>query len=454
MNRHLLLTGAALAIAVTAVQPIAAQGGAAAPGVSQGTPNISSPGGPAQDGQSSGPLGAAYDIWMTHTPGVTDVLGADHNSAAAKEFGETLVDGNEPARKLAAKLSGLASDPKMSPGLRKEGLAAAKDIREGIETQKQAGGAFQTLSKMLEVIDLTSTLAKAAAYASERDATGAANVLFKESAKKLLEGAGMLGMSWLPGGQLLGTLAGEKIYEDHVEKELDRREQEVREAEYKDRYLNKPWLPVNQVMDERGNVRTVDADMYVDKETGLIKRRTPEMQAAYEEGMKTRWLDGKRWMGVMQDLASGKIDQARYDELRESYRQRDPLKPWNPDAADPLGAGRFAGSYVGRFSGGGSGSVRFTISGNSVSGTLSGVCSQHPCIGDPVSGSFSGTVSDLGMITTKLSGRFTVKQAFIGNIGFSGSLNGVVDRTGGAGEWSGRNKYGNPTGKWSATRSR
>ena len=65
MNRHLLLTGAALAIAVTAVQPIAAQGGAAAPGVSQGTPNISSPGGPAQDGQSSGPLGAAYDIWMT-----------------------------------------------------------------------------------------------------------------------------------------------------------------------------------------------------------------------------------------------------------------------------------------------------------------------------------------------------------------------------------------------------
>lgn len=454
MSRKPLFAGMALAALAFAIQPIAAQIGQSAQGVSQGTPNISSPGGPSQDALAPGPIGTIYDIWMTHTPTVTEVISADRNSAAAGEFGATLSAGDEGANKLARRLSGLASNPKMSPELRKEGLAAAKDIRQGLETQKKVGGAFETLSKLLEVIDLTSTLSKAAAYASERDATGAANVLFKESAKKLLQGIGMAAMSWLPGGQIIGTMAGDKIFEDHVEKELERREQEVRDAEYAARYLNKPWLPVNQIMDERGNVRTIDADMYFDKESGLIKRRTPEAQAAYEDGMKTRWLDGKRWADVMQDLANGKIDQARYDDLRESYRNRPPGRPWDPDAADPLGAGRFAGTYTGRFSGGGSGSLRFTISGTSVSGTLSGVCSTHPCIGDPVSGSFSGTVSDLGMIRTSLKGNFTIKQAIIGNVSFSGSLNGVVDRTGGAGEWSGRNKWGNPTGSWSATRSR
>ena len=450
MNRALLLASAALAGAALIIQPLGAQPGSGQVSgqVSQGTLAL-----PNQGGGPSFP-GIAVDIWLTHTPAITEVLGADRNSAAVGEFGEALSNGHEAGSKMIKRLEGLASNPGMSPELRKEGLQTAKDMRQNIETQKSVGGRFETLAKLMEVIDLTSTLSKAAAYASERDATGAANVLFKEAAKKLLQGIGMAGMSWMPGGQLLGTMAGEKIFEDHIEKEMERREQEVREAEYKERYLNKPWLPVNQIMDERGNVRTIDADMYFDKDSGLIRRRTPEQQALYEEGMKVRWQDSKRWVGVMQQLADGKIDQARYDELRENYARRDPTRPWDPDAADPLGAGRFAGTYTGRFSGGGSGSIRFTISGTSVSGTLSGVCSKYPCVGDPVSGSFSGTVSDLGMIRTTLNGTFSVKQEFVGNISFSGSLNGVVDRTGGAGGWSGRNKWGNPTGSWSATRSR
>ena len=58
MNRQWLLASAALAIAAAAVQPIGAQGGASAPGVSQGTPNISSPGGPAQDAAATPARGA------------------------------------------------------------------------------------------------------------------------------------------------------------------------------------------------------------------------------------------------------------------------------------------------------------------------------------------------------------------------------------------------------------
>lgn len=452
MNRPMLLAGAALALsgialAGIAAAPLAAQSSAGTPQVSQGTANL----GPQSPQDPASLLG---DLWMTHTPGATEVISADHNSAAASEFGKALIEGNGAEAQLRRRLAQLASDPRMSPGLRKEGLDAAKDLKTTIANNEKWGGRFETLGKLLEVIDITSTLAKAAGYAAERDATGAANVLFKELSKKLLEGIGMAGLSWIPGGQVLGTVAGEQIYEGYVEKELEKRENEVRAAEYAEKYLNKPWLPVNQVMDDRGNVRTIDADMYIDKETGQIKRRTPEQQALYEEGMKTRWLDGNRWAGVMRDLAEGKIDQARYDELRENYANRDPSRPWNPDAADPLGAGRFAGSYVGRFSGGGAGTIRFTISGTSVSGSLSGVCTKNPCINDAVSGTFNGSVSDLGMIRTSLNGAIDSSTGFKGHFPFSGSLDGVVDRTGGAGQWVGHNKYGSPAGSWQATRSR
>ena len=102
---------------------------------------------------------------------------------------------------------------------------------------------------------------------------------------------------------------------------------------------------------------------------------------------------------------------------------------------------------------GGASSVPRMRTSVAVSGTVSGVCSKNPCQGDPVHGSFTGTVSEMGMIKTHLTGSFDIKDPLIGPLGFSGSLNGMVDRTGGAGDWSGHNKYGDPAGKWHAARS-
>lgn len=446
MNRKLLLAGAMLVLTPLALQPIAAQ-------VSQGTQNIGTPGGPAQDAAAPDPLSSLYEGWMKHTPTVTEVISADHNGAAISDMADALKSGDPQKEALIKQLSKLTYDSRMPADKAKEGVQTMQGLRQDIKDQKALGGKLDMLTKVLDAIDLTSTLAKAAGYAAEKDATGAANTLFKEMTKKLMEAGASLGLSWIPGGQLAGTLAAEGAFEEYVEKELDKREAAVREAEYKEKYLGKPWLPANEVMDDHGNVRTLDPDMYVEKGTGLVKRRSPEEQKLYEEGMHNRWLDGQRWGRIMQDLANGKIDQAKYDELRDDYANRDPNKPWNPDAADPLGAGRFAGTYTGRFSGGGSGSVHFTITGKSVTGTISGVCTKNPCQGDPVHGSFEGSVSDLGMVSTHLTGSFDIKDALIGPLGFSGTLNGVVDRTGGAGEWSGHNKYGDPAGKWSATRN-
>ncbi len=446
MNRKLLLAGAMLALTLIALQPIAAQ-------VSQGTQNIGTPGGPAQDAQVPDPLSSLYNGWMDHTPTVTEVISADHNGAAIGDMAKALQGGDPQKQALIKQLTKLTYDPKMSPELAKEGRETMQGLRQDIKDQQARGAKLDTLSKVLDMIDLTSTLAKASGYAAEGDATGAANTLFKELTKKLLEGAGTLALGWIPGGQLVGTLAGEQAFEGYIEKELDKREQAVRDAEYRDKYLGKPWLPVNQVMDDHGNVHNLEPDMYFDKATGLIKRRSPDEQALYEEGMHNKFLDGQRWNRIVQDLANGKIDRARYDELRESYANRDPNRPWNPDAAEPLGAGRFAGSYSGSFSGGGSGSIHFTIEGTAVSGTVSGVCSKNPCQGDPVHGSFTGTVSEMGLIKTHLTGSFDISDPLIGPLGFSGSLNGMVDRTGGAGDWSGHNKYGDPSGKWHAVRN-
>ncbi len=119
--------------------------------------------------------------------------------------------------------------------------------------------------------------------------------------------------------------------------------------------------------------------------------------------MRIRWLDGKQWGQIVKDLAGGKITAARYDELR------DPNKPWDPNAAGPLGAGRFAGS-------------------------------------------FRGTVSDLRVMRTTLTGRFTDPSEWVGPLSFAGSLDGMLDGKSAGGEWSARNKYGTPAGQWTAAK--
>jgi hypothetical protein len=90
-----------------------------------------------------------------------------------------------------------------------------------------------------------------------------------------------------------------------------------------------------------------------------------------------------------------------------------------------------------------------------VTGTLSGVCTTAPCQADPVSRSFNGSISDKGEIATQLSGSFNIKSGFIGVVTFGGVLNGKADGEGGAqGLWAGRNKWGTPTGSWSASKFR
>jgi hypothetical protein len=408
--------------------------------ISEGTAQLGS--------QGTDPSG----LYWHGVPAATDAAthdwiggGLDDYAKAAKQDQATLLASARDLRQRAA-------NPKMLPSLKAEGLAeAGAEEAQAAGAAKQAGF-VQKIGKVLEIIDIVSTTSKASAYAAEGDFSGATNILVKETAKKLMEGAAMAGLSWLPGGQLIGALAGEKAFEGNVEPILDANEKAVRDQEYADKYSNKPWLKPNEIIDTSGRMRVLPPDMYIEKGTGLIRRRSPEDQKAYENEQRTTWLDNQKWVAIVQDLADGKINQARYDELRESFRNRDITQPWDPNAPALFGAARFAGTYSGRFSGGGTGSIHFTVDGHSVSGTLSGVCTTPPCENDPVSGSFHGSITDNGVITTSLTGHFNIEDKLIGPLGFAGSLNGDVLGRSAKGEWDGKNKYGKPSGSWLASR--
>ena len=109
-----------------------------------------------------------------------------------------------------------------------------------------------------------------------------------------------------------------------------------------------------------------------------------------------------------------------------------------------------------------SGHIQFTVSGNSLQGTVNGQWAQAP--GDEsnlteeekeanreaesgtFSGSFGGAVtSDSGSFDTNLAGK-------IGDYEFSGHIRGSIQGNDASGTWDATNQYGNSSGTWYASR--
>ena len=117
-----------------------------------------------------------------------------------------------------------------------------------------------------------------------------------------------------------------------------------------------------------------------------------------------------------------------------------------------LASGGFEGTYIGQFTGGGQGRIRFIVKGTSVTGSISGSCLADPCGVDPMVGTFSGTIDKEGRITTNLTGTLTDSSGKLGSFGFTGSINGTVNGNTASGDWNGKNAWGAPHGSWTATR--
>jgi len=108
--------------------------------------------------------------------------------------------------------------------------------------------------------------------------------------------------------------------------------------------------------------------------------------------------------------------------------------------------GAMDGTYTGRASGGGSGTLKLSIQGGKVVGTVTGASE-----GDGFNASFSGSVTPYGLIQTTLRGTLVDASVSEGGVyRFSGTLIGRLDRGRISGTWTAHNEYGDRKGVWQA----
>lgn len=389
---------------------------------------------------TSPPLGQIIeDAYLNDVPIVTDFVTLDSNGAVLDVVEGRMLKVGENNKETRKAILNLTRNKKLSDTLRNEGLEEADRLLKESKDLADDAKFVKKVNKVLNIINIVAVGAKTFAYIVEGDFTGATGVVLQEGTKKAMEAGGTA-----LAGPLVGTVTGEAIFTVYVKDELEAREDAVRNREFAEKYLNKPWLTPTLVMDEKGRVRELEPDMYVEKGTGMIRRRSPEEQAAFEAGQKIRWKDARTWNKIIKDFAEGKISKERYDELLEAYRNRDPLVEWDPDATPS--ASLYSGSYAGRFSGGAAGSVRFSVKNGNVSGTMSGTCKVSVCSGEAISASFSGSVNAQGLLKARMTGKV------VGNDygTFGGSFEGLLTEDGGSGGWTGMNEYGGGDGRWSA----
>ncbi|NLZ11655.1 MAG: hypothetical protein GX086_10035 [Alcaligenaceae bacterium] len=75
-------------------------------------------------------------------------------------------------------------------------------------------------------------------------------------------------------------------------------------------------------MDDKGNVRDLEFDEYVDSNTGNIRRRSAEDQEKFERAEKEAWSKRKDWERVKKDYKAGKISD---EALNMAYQTQDPF---------------------------------------------------------------------------------------------------------------------------------
>ncbi|NML75217.1 hypothetical protein HHL25_13875 [Rhizobium sp. S-51] len=134
---------------------------------------------------------------------------------------------------------------------------------------------------------------------------------------------------------------------------------------------------------------------------------------------------------------------AKFEEYRTNVAGHSGLTV-EPQAA----TADLAGQYSGRISGQASGSMSLVVSGASVSGSISGAFE-----GDAFTARFSGSLNGDGSFTAPTTGVLQGKlYKEVKPYPFNGTVSGRVDGRSGAGQWSGRNKWGGGSGSWQVTK--
>ena len=257
---------------------------------------------------------------------------------------EARKSGYEGLRALERRLQA-TDNPKLQDALDNARTKIQGEIESYDKSAAKAASQGNFLAKLgnaLDILDFVSVSAQAAGYLAEGDSAGAAGVVVNDIAKKSSEGAGSLLTSWIPGGPVFGSWAGSALYESHIKPEIDAREQALREDRLRRAVLNKPWLVSQTFLDSTGKVRPLEEDQYIERGTGLVKRRSAEEQAAYERVKFVDWRNASAMQKILDEHAAGKIDDRQLLSLRVSYSQRSFGTPWVPRGYEML-MGELAG---------------------------------------------------------------------------------------------------------------
>ncbi|MGB8814689.1 MAG: hypothetical protein WCC57_16040 [Paracoccaceae bacterium] len=267
------------------------------------------------------------DLYWQTVPAATEALG----HGWVQEIPTAIARGADlDVEQLDKAVAGIRQTAqKLPPALRDELLREADKLAAESRDAANQSSWLNKLGHFLDVVEVVSTASKAAGYLAEGDATGASAVVAKDLTKKLAEVAGAMGMSWVPGGPVLGAGVGEALHSKYVAPVIDANEDTLRMQEFKAKYLKKPWIPMVEVWRADGSIGVLDADMYVDKDTSTIRRRSPEEQARYEAALHVEWQDARVLLGLLDDLAAGKISREAYDQLLRDYINRDRTQPWD-----------------------------------------------------------------------------------------------------------------------------
>lgn len=266
---------------------------------------------------------ALLNSWFSITPDATEVLTHDAVGAGAATMSKQAGKAAENLEKLREAIQKQPTG-KMSEGLRKIRERLLNQSKNAIGDLKDEAKWFDKFGTALEVINIVSVGAKAAGYAAEGDFDGAAGAAVDEIAKKVTTGLGMILTTPAgPAGPIVGAALGEEFHDKVTRRAIESNVSELRTQHAKDRMLNS-GIPETQIMTNYGT-KTLPPEMYVDSETGLVKRRTPEQQKAYRELIGQDIQDARASdhpLSVAQrEFEAGKITEAEFNRRVNEYNK-------------------------------------------------------------------------------------------------------------------------------------
>lgn len=339
-----------------------------------------------------------------------------------------------------------------------EGSGKSAQVKAFQEKCQSLSDRLEALGKAIAICDIG---AKFAGHIAEGDVSGALIVIPQECGKQISAKVGAALMSWAgPLGMAGGSAAGEELwkraggegYFEHIAQQVA--------------YLEK-------VTEFAGaKIRNPDILAYMKGEisqTELKKRLVAFQQEALQRSIARWQAYASDYPGLRQDIeallswnADGK-QRMRLFYFRELVKRvgddaqlKDALRAWTEGRATSaqkeallrLLLDRLDGTYQGRVSGGGAGSLTLTIKSGVVEGQVSGSSA-----GDGFRARLKGSISPAGFISAHLSGTLVDSASTTGDAyGFQGTFSGTLHGNQANGTWTAHNEYGDQKGSWNASR--